>query len=622
MLNTTVGQAYINSILPAELQNHRRVLDKKGVADLLGEVAKNYPERYREISHELNQVGRAVSMATGGNSFDITDVMKLDSARKRRQQWQAKIDALLDDDNIDDKQRKASIISLLRDARAADRDETFNEAFKAGNPLAIQILGAGRGSRDTLASMLASDLLYDDNQGNTLGVPIMKSYSEGLSPAEYLAACFGARQGIIGTKLAVADAGYFSKLLQQASHRLVVTDLDGDGEPDTLRGLPASTSDMDNEGSLLAADAGGYKRNTVLTPKILRDLQEKGVERMLIRSPMVSGSPAGGVYARDLGIREFNRLPRVGEVAGLVAAQSLGEPVNQGSLGSKHGGGVSGGNNAVTGFAALQQLITSPEHFKGGAVHAEADGVISNVVPAPAGGVNVFIGSEVHHVPQGVPLTVKRGDTVEAGDVLSEGIPIPEKVLWHKGHGEARRYFGDSFLKAMKGANAPSDRRNIALISRALLNHVRFRDSYRDYAPEDVVPYSVIEHDYQPREDAQDRPIEQARGMYLEKPYLHYTIGTKVRPSVLKELREFGVKQVSTHAEPPPFQPEFVPAPQNLSYDPDPLTRMYGSGLRKGLLDATHRGLSSDASGTSFVPARVKTHTFGHTGLFTPPPRD
>jgi hypothetical protein len=622
MLSTTVGQAYINSLLPPELRNYRRILDKKGVSDLLGEVAKQHPDKYREISFALGQIGKDVSTATGGNSFDITDVMKLDSARKRRQEWQAKIDALLDDDSLDDKQRESQIISMLQTAQKDDRAATFDEAFKAGNPLAIQVLGAGRGNPGTVASMLASDLLYEDSQGRTLGIPIMKSYSEGLSPAEYLAACFGGRQGIIGTKLAVADAGYFSKLLQQASHRLIVTDVDRDGEPDTLTGLPASTTDMDNEGALLAKDAGTYKRNTVLTPKILRDLQAQGIERMLVRSPIASGSPDGGVYARDLGIREFNRLPNVGEIAGLVAGQAVGEPVSQGSLGSKHGGGVAGGTQAVTGFAALQQLITSPEQFKGGAVHSELDGTVTNIAPAPAGGHNVFIGSEMHHVPHGVPLKVKRGDQVEAGDVLSEGIPVPHKLVQHKGHGEARRYFTDSFMQAMRGTGTTANSRNVALLSRALINHVRFRDSYRDYAPEDVVPYSLIEHDYVPRDDAEDRAPEQAKGMYLEKPYLHYTIGTPVRPSVIKTLREFGVEKVKAHAAPPPWQPEFVPAPQNLSYDPDPLTRMYGSGLRKGLLDATHRGLSSDAEGTSFVPARVKPHDFGHKGLFTSPPRE
>jgi hypothetical protein len=60
-----------------------------------------------------------------------------------------------------------------------------------------------------------------------------------------------------------------------------------------------------------------------------------------------------------------------------------------------------------------------------------------------------------------------------------------------------------------------------------------------------------------PAPATRSRP-DRALGKYLERPVLHYTIGTKVRPSVLKELKEFGVKEVVAHADPPPFEPEMI----------------------------------------------------------------
>jgi hypothetical protein len=71
---------------------------------------------------------------------------------------------------------------------------------------------------------------------------------------------------------------------------------------------------------------------------------------------------------------------------------------------------------------------------------------------------------------------------------------------------------------------------------------------------------------------------------------------------VVKDLQQFGVEEVTVHDDPPPFEPEMVRGMHNLQHDPDWMTRMYGSGLKGSLLDATHRGAVSDELGTSFVP--------------------
>ena len=106
--------------------------------------------------------------------------------------------------------------------------------------------------------------------------------------------------------------------------------------------------------------------------------------------------------------------------------------------------------------------------------------------------------------------------------------------------------------------------------------------------------------------------------MYLEKPVLHHTIGTKVRPSVIKDLEQFGIKHVLVHPEPPPFEPVMIRGLENLGKDPDWLTRFLGSYLEKGLLRGAHRGDVSDETGTSYVPALARTVHFGLQGLTAP----
>lgn len=416
-----------------------------------------------------------------------------------------------------------------------------------------------------------------------------------------------------------------SKQLVQIAHRLVVTDKDDPDEkaydPNMPIGYPVETDDPDNEGSFLAQDVGGYTRNTLLTPKILGDLKSKGFKNILIRSVMVGGPANGGVYAYDCGIREKGRLPTQGDFVGINAVQAISEPLTQGAISSKHSGGVAGADSgkAISGFKYINQLIQVPKHFQGGATHAEADGVVGKIENAPQGGKYVYINGIQHYVGRtedgDVPLKIKSGDRVEAGDVLTEGIPNPAMIVKYKGIGEGRRYFTQMFRDALSNAGTPVHRRNIEALSRGLINYVRLNEEVGDYAPDDVIPYSMIEKDYKPREGARMDTPSSLEDYYLERPVLHYSIGTCLRPSVIKELQKYGIKQVCAHKDPPPFESEMIRGMAHVSYDPDWATRLLGAYNKESLLEGARRGATSSMESTSYVPAiAFGNQAFGHIG--------
>lgn len=605
----TLGQLWLRKILPPDVYSGQP-LDKKGLSAVLSAVAKQHPEQYRDITFQLNQLGRQAAYFTGGNSFGLEHLRKSKAAVANRQKLQPLLDAIVDDDSLDSKTRGERIAALVGPMITKERDEIYDESETDGNPLAQQLKGAGRGNRINLAALRGSDGLYTDHRGRTLPVPVLRSYSEGLSPMEYLASTFGARQGLIQTKFSVADSGFFGKQLVQAAHRLMVEAEDSAQEPTTPRGLPTDIDDQDNEGSLLAVKTGNYPRNTALTPRIIRELRQQGIQRLLVRSPIAYGAPNGGIYARDAGMREFGRLPNIGERVGITGAQAVAEPLSSGMLAGKHSAGVAGASTSQSLFDVVNQMIQVPEKIKGGGTHAHVDGVVRNIVDAPAGGKYLYIDGERHFVSPGFTAKVKPGDTVEAGDLITDGLPNPAVIVQHKGIGEGRRYFMDAFRKAIRAGNVTTDRKNVELLARGLINHVRLTDEIDDYAPDDVVPYSTLEHSYQPREGFQALAPKQAVGKYLERPYLHYTIGTKVRPSMLRDFTDFGVQSVDVHENEPPFEPEMVRAMSNLRYDPDWMVREFGSYLKEGLLDATHRGGTSDQKSTSFVPALAQGVNF------------
>ena len=620
MTSTTVGKILVDSQLPEDLREHG-VLDKKGLSALLSDVARKYPTRYREISKNLADIGWRAAQETGGFSFGMQHLRKSPYAAAAQAQMKQRIAGILADDRLSDEQRDAAIIKLVGPRMKELQDKVYEEADREGNPLAMQLKGAGRGNKMSLASLLSGDMLYSDHHDKVIPVPVFSSYSEGLKPWEAWSGSYGARKGVLATKFATSDAGFFGKQLAQIAHRLVVTDLDDHRPHDATapRGLPVDASDMDNEGSLLAQDIGPYSRNTVLTSKILKHVQQLGHKKILVRSPLVGGSPEGGVYARDVGVREHGDLPGRGTNAGMTAVQALSEGVSQGMLSMKHSGGVAGEGKSLSGFDYINSLVQVPKHMEGGATHADTSGIVSRIEDNPAGGLFVSINGQKHFIHDTQKPLIKVGDRVEAGDVLSDGIPSPAKVVEHKGIGEGRRYFVKAFGDTMKQAGLKAHRRNIELLSRGLINHVRLTEEMGDYVPEDVVPYSTLEHIYRPREGAKfDKPNNLA-GHHLEKPVLHYTIGTQLTPNVLKELNDFGVQKVAAHPDPPPFKPEMIRGMGNLGVDPDWMTNQFGSGLKKSLLHGVQRGTTSDEAGTSFVPSLARGVDFGRKGLVHAP---
>lgn len=290
---------------------------------------------------------------------------------------------------------------------------------------------------------------------------------------------------------------------------------------------------------------------------------------------------------------------------------------------SKHSAGVVGSraDQSIGGFKTINQLLQVPETYLGGAVHSEADGMVEGVEKAPAGGSYLTVGGIRHYVPEERELKVKPGETVEAGDVLTSGLPNPALVVKHKGIGEGRRYFLDVMGKALKDTGVSTRRRNIEFLARAAVNHVELTDFHEGYLPGDILPYSLLEKRWQPRETAKETEISAAVGKYLEKPVLHHTLGTRLRPRMIQELRDYGIDKVWVNDVPLPFEPQMVRMAANLSFDPDALVRMGGSGLKRGLLRAVHRAESSNPKGTSYIAGLPFNPEFGKPGETIQSPR-
>ena len=273
---------------------------------------------------------------------------------------------------------------------------------------------------------------------------------------------------------------------------------------------------------------------------------------------------------------------------------------------SKHSGGVAGTDDKnVSGFEELNQFIQVPSTFKGAATLSEIDGTVLGVKEAPAGGQFVFVNDKRFYVPRGREVIVKKGDSVTAGDMLSDGTPNPAELVKYKGVGEGRRYFIDKYRELLKKNGAAVHRRNIEAVARGFINRVKMDspDGYNGYMIDDIVPYDELAVDYEPRAGSKLLGPNQAKNMYLEQPVLHYTIGTRITPQVIKDLNSNKISNIVVNEQQPVFSPFVVRARSIMETDPDWMTRMAGENLKRSTLEAARMGAKSTTEGTSYFPA-------------------
>jgi len=983
----TVGSILINSELPPAYRDPSRVLDKKGLKKLLSDIANNDPDKYQEILGKLGRMGAQFAQRSGGYSLASDLLATPEITKKHRAKLQAKLKSIYDNDDLTPQQKDDMVMDVTMSATEKMREELYEKLTDDEHPAALMIRSGAKGNPIALSAGVGFDGLYEGGNDRPIPFPVLHNYSEGLNPFEYWAGSFGARRGVVDVKLAVSDGGFMSKQLAQVAHRGVIS---GDDYPADYKlkanlGLPSETDDNDNIGRYLAHDVGGYKRNTLITDSVLKDLQRKKVKDILVRSPMVGGPGDGSLYAKDVGMGERGRLYVSGENPSMTAAQALSEPISQSLLSSKHclaegtlvrmadfsekpieqikpgdyvlgitqyriakpalvksvfdngvqdcneyifqvdktqqtvravctdqhrfyariaryskksnkdyvrnkslciglpcdeysvlsvdgvsdfvginepralllglllgdgcfvrsvngvyfschddtlvpqlqaymytlgmkiteltdhygyyrisrlfnsitdrcpqtgqvvssernpirawlkelrlygaksyekfipecvsewdkrsiaaligglwvtdgcvcvtksknlelsfgstseqmvrqvrkllelrfgihsskvyetnsggkrtfysiyirkqkdiavfyneiplygvkreklktfisdasvkmssnkriyrlveskpvgalrvydieidnhthcyvlanglithnSGGVYGGTSkGVLGFKAINNMLQSPKHWEG-AEHAQDDGKVTSIKSDELGNQIVTINGQEHIVPHSHSLKVKVGDTVEAGDVLTDGIPNPREMVFHKGIGDGRVAFAKAFGATLREAGINTTKRNVELVTKQLIDHVKITDEHNDYLVDDTVSYSKYESEYEPREGSEKGRPEYFAGQYLEQPVLHYTIGTKLRPSVLANLKKYGINEIAAHKEPPRFTTEFVRAMANVSKSSDVFVRMSGAYQKRSILEGAQRGMYADPFGPSAYSAVV-----------------
>lgn len=589
----TLGHFLINNLLPKK-HHISGTLNKKEFQQKMLELAQEDPAEYVEIVSKLKALGDDISTLEGISVGidDITPQYKI-----RDGLMNPAVAALK---NATTKGQKEQII--------LDVQKKMLEHTKThpGTMTAMALSGA-RGNIPQLMKTIASPVATTTGRGEINPWLISRSYAEGLSAADHWAAGNEARHNTVQTYTAIAEPGDMSKVMTNNMYPLVVT-ADDCG---THNGLALSTSDGNIVDRYLAKDQAGYHHNDLITKAVATKLQAK-TPTVYVRSPMTC-EQTEGVCRKCQGLDERGRPHAIGINVGVRAAQSISEPLTQMALGAKHGMRVlKGASPKLEGMAGIRQLLEVPQTFINKAPLAERNGTITKIQPAPHGGTHIYVDNVQHYAGPNLKVLVHVGQKVEAGDVLSEGIPKPDELIRHKGFGAGRQYLVDTLHDIYRGQGFNVDKRHLELVARADLNHVKVlehSDDHPELVKGEVVPYVLFRG--AAAKAGKVVPLKDAVGGVLAKEVLHYTAGTPITQSLAEKLKEHKVTEVAVASSLPRVEFLMRPMARNPLLYPDWMARLSHRYLKDSLLQGARTGASSDRHSAHPVPAYAFGAEFG-----------
>jgi DNA-directed RNA polymerase subunit beta' len=579
----SVGHLLINDALPPDYKVEGAV-NNKALHKSMARLARENPALYVDTITQLKRRGDEIATLEG-ISVGLDDIRPLYAERNRVVEEASRRFF----GTHDQKERVQAIVDAQ--VKLLDQTKTHPSSMTG-----MATFGA-RGNLAQLMKIVATPLASQVPGKAITPWLITRSYSEGLRPADYWVAAPEARANNIATTVATSEPGEMAKLLVANLTTHVITKTDCG----TRSGIRMKLDDPHLIDRHLAGDQQGFPHDTLLTPRLVADLQTRnGPGWLLVRSPMTCAAHPG-VCQKCWGLDEKGQLPRIGVNIGVRTAQAMAEPLTQMALGSKHATLMIKQKTLVpTGFKGVRQILEIPAIFQGEAVLAPRDGVVEQVEAAPQGGHYIhFTGVKkpLYAGPQ-LAVTARPGTAVEAGDALTDGMPRPDHVTKYKGLGLGRQYLAEAIHRAYAADGLDLDKRHFELLGKALLNNVRFVDHdphHPEFIKGDVVAYNTLFDAYS--KDADEVPVQAAVGRPLAREVHHLTAGTVITPSLAKDLKAHGVTTVSVSRHMPHIEPIHKSFVQNPLMDPDWMGRLAHRYLKQSISEAVHTGMESDIHG-------------------------
>lgn len=602
---TPEGRKKLNTVLPQTF-HVTSSLDGKSAKALYNRIAKEDPKQFPNIIQKLKNMGDEHAYERGFTT-SIKD-LQIDT-RARDTLFKAadlKVAAMKKTHKAGDELDRK--IADLYEGTAKDAYQKMKASIKGTDNSFYHMVSSGaRGNDSQLMQIISAPGIMLDSKNKKVPVPMKKSYAEGVTTSDYFVSAYGVRKGMIDRALSTSKPGALNKEIMAATvNNLITADDCG-----TKKGISLPIDSPDVLDRYLAHDQHGSTRNTQVTPQLVSVMKREGVKNLDVRSPLKC-LESKGTCAHCFGIDEFSKRPEIGTNIGAKMGQTMSEPVTQMTMRTFHTGGVSSGAPQVSGFKRVSDLLNMPKYVAGEAALAQVAGKIGKISKSPAGGFEIHVGEQKHVVRPGLSPSVKVGEHVKAGDMLSDGILNPTKILKYKGMGEAQNYVVDELQKTFHQQGIPMQRKVFETVVRSVADHTLVKNApkHTGVLPGDLVPFSVAEH-YNENRKVSVKP-DDAVGYNLLHPVGNlpkfHEITEKDIPK-LKSSAENG--KIEVVKDPIIHTPQLVGITKVPMLRKDWMSQMGFREIKRTLTQGAAESWSSELAGKHPVPAFAYGATFG-----------
>ena len=452
MVETTAGRIIVNQFVPEEVPFINEVLGKKALRKIITNVIKfTGVTRTAQFLDDIKNLGYDQAFRAG-ISFNLGDVIIPAEKEQLINEGYRQVEEVKNNyamGFITNNERYNKVIDLwtsIDNKLTSIVTEQISSDQLGFNPVYMMLDSGARGSTQQIKQLCGMrGLMAKPQKSGASGAeiienPIISNLKEGMTVLEYFISTHGARKGLADTALKTADAGYLTRRLVDVSHDVIINEEDCG----TLRGLIATAIKNKDEivESLGERILGRTSVHDIINPltgeliiKAGEEIREATaelidslpIEQVEIRSVLTCESRKGvcaKCYGRNLAT---SRMVEKGEVVGVIAAQSIGEPGTQLTLRTFHVGGTASSTAADSSIEAkydgklvFEELRTIEKIEEDG---KPQDIVVSRMAEVSIIDENTGMTYSHYDIPYGSKLYFKDGDKISKGDLLCEWDP-------------------------------------------------------------------------------------------------------------------------------------------------------------------------------------------------------
>ncbi|MBI2626338.1 MAG: DNA-directed RNA polymerase subunit beta' [Candidatus Nealsonbacteria bacterium] len=501
LIDTSVGRVLFNNTLPRDYAFQNEDMNSKKIERLVADLIDNYTgEMVESVLDKMKNLGFEHS-TTSGITWGMDDLIVPPEKGRIISEAQKLIETAEEHYKkglLSQEEKTAQAIAIWQKAKAEIEKKVTQTLPPLGSVISIIDSGA-RGTWSQVVQMTGMKGLVTNPAGAILELPVKSSFKEGFDVLEYFISTHGARKGTADTALRTSAAGYLTRRLVDVAHEMIITKHDCNDQ----KGIALLKEDAEALGQnflykilgrISLEDIKGIcKAGDAIDLKTANKVISSGTEKLRVRSPLSCKAVRGicqKCYGLDLGT---NQLIKIGQTAGIVAAQAIGEPGTQLTMRTFHTGGVAEGGDITQGLPRVEEIFECRVPV-GKAVISQVDGKVAEITPDRIIKIKVSASADAqagktkskpkkdgeiieYQIPPKKAIWVEQGKEVKMGQQLCEGNLDLKELFKILNKEETQKYIVKEIQKIYASQGAVIHDKHLEVIVRQMFSRVRIKDS-------------------------------------------------------------------------------------------------------------------------------------------------